>query len=107
MMKYLVTPLGRLRLLGFLEGTSLLILLFIAMPIKYMLDNPLMVKIVGQIHGILFILFVLQTIQTSIEYRWKFTSVTWKVLLASFIPFGTFYVDSKILSKQEEATTNA
>ncbi len=106
MMKYLVTPLGRLRLLGFLEGTSLLILLFIAMPIKYMLDNPLMVKIVGQIHGILFILFVLQTIQTTIEYRWKFTSVTWKVLLASFIPFGTFYVDSKILSKQE-ATTNA
>lgn len=104
MNKFFTTSLGRLRLLGFLEGMSFLVLLFIAMPLKYWMDSPMLVKVVGQIHGILFVLFVLQTLQTSIEHRWKFTSVTWKVLLASFVPFGTFYIDSKLLSKMEPAT---
>lgn len=92
---------GRLRLLGFFEGLSLLILLFIAMPLKYWFDSPAMTQSVGQAHGILFILFVVNTIIVSVVYNWKFTHVTWKVLLACVVPFGTFYVDKKILSKEE------
>lgn len=92
---------GRLRLLGFFEGLSLLILLFIAMPLKYWFGSPAMTQSVGQIHGILFLLFVANTIIVSVVYNWKFTQTTWKVLLACVVPFGTFYVDKKILSKEQ------
>ena len=94
--------LGRLRILGFLEGMSLLILLFIAMPVKYILHDESYVRTVGLIHGILFILFVINTMIVSREKGWKFTKTTWLVLLASFIPFGTFYIDYKILKRIEK-----
>ena len=99
MKKYINSTIGRFRLIAFLEGISLLILVFIAMPIKYGWGNPALVKSVGQIHGILFILFVLLAIQISIEQEWRFKTITWKVLAASFVPFGTFYIDKHILSK--------
>ena len=54
----LQTPIGRLRLMGFIEGMSLLILLFIAMPLKYWADYPMAVTIVGSVHGGLFILYL-------------------------------------------------
>lgn len=98
MKNLLNSSIGRLRVLGFLEGVSLLILIGIAMPVKYLFDNPALVKSVGPIHGILFLLFVFYTIMVAIEYRWKFTETTWKVLLACVIPFGTFYIDRKILA---------
>ena len=54
-------------------------------------------EVLGPIHGILFILFVINTISVGTEYHWKFSKTTWKVILASFIPFGTFYIDHHIL----------
>ena len=99
MIKFFNTNIGRLRLLGILEGLSLLVLIFIAMPVKYMLGNPALVKSIGPVHGVLFIFFVINAITVGVEYKWKFTEVTWKVVLASFIPFGTFYIDRTILSK--------
>ena len=48
-----------LRVVGLLEGLSFLLLLFIAMPMKYMFDNPVLVKYVGMGHGVLFILFLI------------------------------------------------
>jgi len=99
MKKYLNTSVGRLRLLGLLEGLSLIILVFIAVPVKYMGQNPGLVKAIGPIHGVLFLLFVINAISVSISQQWKFSEVTWKVLISCLIPFGTFYVDRKILSK--------
>lgn len=99
MIKFFNTNIGRLRLLGILEGLSLLVLIFIAMPVKYVLGNPALVKSIGPVHGVLFIFFVINAITVGVEYKWKFTEVTWKVVLASFIPFGTFYIDRTILSK--------
>lgn len=99
MNKYFSTNIGRLRIIGFLEGFSLLILIFIAMPMKYLYGNPALVKIVGQLHGILFLLFVFNTLSVGVEQKWRFKDTTWKVLLACVVPFGTFYIDSKILSK--------
>ncbi len=55
------------------------------------------VQTLGPIHGALFVLFVINTLSVGIEQQWKFTTTTWKVLLACMIPFGTFYIDKKIL----------
>lgn len=101
MKKYFTTTIGRLRLLAFLEGISLLILIFIAVPLKYYFGDPLMTKYLGSIHGALFLLFVFNALRTGIEQQWKFRETTWKVLAACFIPFGTFYIDYKILRKLE------
>ncbi len=103
MLKFITTNIGRLRLISLLEGLSLLALIGIAMPAKYLYQDPTLVKAIGPVHGILFLLFVMNTISVGIEYRWKFTQTTWKVLLACIIPFGTFYVDHKILSPLQEA----
>ena len=97
MKKILTTSIGRLRLLAFLEGCSLLILVFIAVPLKYLAANPTLVKSLGPIHGILFLLFVMNTLRIGVEQRWTFRATTGKVLLACIIPFGTFYIDRKIL----------
>ena len=99
MKKYFNSSIGFFRLIAFLEGISLLILVFIAMPIKYGLGDPTMVKLVGQAHGILFLLFVFYAFKVGAEQEWSFKTTTWKVLLSSFIPFGTFYIDKHILRK--------
>ncbi|GAB3274561.1 DUF3817 domain-containing protein [Larkinella harenae] len=99
MQKFIQTKLGRLRLIGFLEGLSLLVLIGIAVPLKYAGGDPSLVKAMGPIHGLLFLLFVLNTVSVGIERRWLFQETTWKVLVACFIPFGTFYIDYTILSR--------
>lgn len=99
MQTLLKTSVGRLRLIGYIEGFSLLVLLFIAMPLKYGADNPSLSKIMGPIHGALFLLFIINTLNVGVEQQWKFKKTTYKVMLACIIPFGTFYIDRKILSK--------
>jgi integral membrane protein len=61
--------------------------LLIAMPMKYIWDDPRLVRWVGMIHGVLFIAYVLIVLRTHVETRWKFSYTFWGVL-ASFIPFG-------------------
>lgn len=97
------TQLGRLRLIGYLEGISLLLLIFIAVPLKYWRQQPMLVKALGPIHGILFLWFIISTISVGVEKHWKFRQTTWKVLLACLIPFGTFYIDKHILKPIMEA----
>lgn len=97
MTKYFTTPIGRLRLLAFIEGISLLVLVFIAVPLKYYFYNPSLTKSLGPIHGALFLLFVFNALRIGVEQQWKFKETTWKVIIACFVPFGTFYIDYKIL----------
>lgn len=99
MFDLLKTNTGRLRIIGLLEGLSFLILLGINMPMKYFYDSPAGVKIVGPIHGILFILYIFYVFIVASEQQWKLFQTTWKFLLASVFPFGTFYVDYTILKK--------
>lgn len=96
MTDFLKTPLGRLRALGFVEGISFMLLVCIAMPLKYLFGFPQAVRVVGSLHGLLFVLYVLYVFQVQAEqrYSWK-TSVI--LILASFLPFGTFLTDAKIL----------
>lgn len=91
------SALGRLRLVGWLEGSSLLLLAGFAVPLKYMFDAPALVRIIGPVHGILFLLFIFQAISTGIEQQWRFRQTTWKVLVACLIPFGTFYINARLL----------
>lgn len=101
MTRFLSTKVGRLRLIGFLEGISLLVLIGIAVPMKYASDDPSLVKLMGPIHGFFFVIFVINALSVGIEYKWKFSQITWKVLLACMIPFGTFYIDYRILRRME------
>lgn len=99
MNKFFTTNIGRFRLLAFLEGMSLIALVFIGVPMKYMAGNPALVKSIGPLHGLLFLFYVAYTFSIAAENEWKFTKTTWIVLLASFVPFGTFYIDHTILKK--------
>lgn len=97
MKTFLNSTIGRLRLLAIIEGISLLILVFISVPLKQIYGVSTLSSILGPVHGILFLLFVMNTISVGTEQKWKFKQTTWKVLLACIIPFGTFYIDRKIL----------
>src|SRR5690606_33630714 len=85
MKHYFITSVGRLRLLAFLEGVSLLVLVFVAVPMKHFFDNPAAVKAIGPVHGALFLLFIFNALRVGVEERWKFRETTWKVLLACFV----------------------
>ena len=84
------------RIVSLLEGVSYLLLLFIATPIKYIQNNPEYVKLLGMPHGILFMLYVVLAIVIQKQMKWD-NKTLGIVLLASIIPFGTFYVDKKYL----------
>ncbi|AIF65458.1 DUF3817 domain-containing protein [Terribacillus saccharophilus] len=89
------------RIIGFLEGTSLLLLLFMAMPLKYMMDIPIFVTYIGAIHGGLFVLYVIWTGYTTLKVGW---GMKWAILalIASVIPFGYYILDMR-LQKTEYA----
>jgi len=84
---------------GIAEGISFILLLFIAMPVKYLAGNPTLVWYMGWVHGLLFMLYILALIAVKINLEWKFKK-TAIVFLASLIPFGTFILD-KSLRKEE------
>ncbi|MCU0444762.1 MAG: DUF3817 domain-containing protein [Microscillaceae bacterium] len=94
------TQLGRLRVLAFVEGVSFLIILFITMPLKYIFQMPEPNQVFGLAHGILFVLYVLAVVQIKIEQNWKLSTTFW-ALLASVVPFGTFWADKKIFQAIE------
>lgn len=79
-----------------LEGLSFLLLLFIAMPLKYIWDQPRMVELVGMYHGILFIAYIFGAIYLSKEMSWN-TKTLLIICLGSVLPFGPFYVERKYL----------
>ncbi|MBP1967734.1 DUF3817 domain-containing protein [Paenibacillus aceris] len=88
--------LNTLRYVGWAEGISFLILLGIAMPLKYALNLPQAVMFVGMAHGFLFVLYLLSIAWVTLLHRWS----VWRVLgafIAAFIPFGPFILERRIL----------
>lgn len=85
------------KFIAFWEGVSLLLLLFIAMPLKYIWQMPQMVSVVGMAHGVLFLAYVVLAFMVYSELKWSLKTLA-IVLLASIIPFGTFYIEKKYLS---------
>lgn len=90
---------GHLRIVGFIEGMSFLFLLGIAMPMKYMAGQPELVRITGMIHGVLFLLYVAYVIVVKFGYKWSIGKTS-LALLASLVPFGTFYADAKLFREE-------
>ena len=86
-------------MIAFAEGISFLTLLFIAMPMKYFMGMPEVVRIVGSIHGGLFVLYVGLLAMLHVRQRWPFSFSSY-ALLASVIPFGTFMLDKQLRKKE-------
>lgn len=91
--------LKKFRLIGLLEGVSFILLLFIAMPLKYMYGMPEAVKIVGMTHGILFILYVMMLAMAAKDFSWEM-KFNIQLFIASLLPFGTFVTDRKLKAYQ-------
>lgn len=92
------TTFSRFRLISFIEGISFLVLVFIAMPLKYLAGIPLAVKIAGMTHGILFILFVIALVMAYKKYSWNNT-LTFKLFVYSVIPFGFILIEKTIMKE--------
>ena len=86
------------KIVSFLEGVSYILLLLIAVPIKYIGGNEFWVKILGMPHGILFILYIIMACIIKKDQKWSNKEFL-IILIASLIPFGTFYVNNKLLKK--------
>lgn len=84
------------RLVSFLEGVSFILLLFVAVPLKYYGGNDSFVKMLGMPHGLLFVIYLIMAIMLKYELNWKMKTLS-IIVLASVIPFGTFYIDRKYL----------
>ena len=82
--------------IALLEGISLLLLLFFAMPMKYIYELPIYVKVIGMAHGLLFIAYIALAVMLKIEEKWPIKKFV-IVCIASIIPFGTFYIEKKYL----------
>ncbi len=85
------------QILGWAEGLSLLTLLFIAMPLRRILGEPAIVKHVGLVHGILFLMYVYTLTTTALNLKWSAKKSLLAFVLAS-VPFGTFWFDRKYVS---------
>jgi integral membrane protein len=90
-----IKVLKNFKIIAIAEGISFLVLLLIAMPLKYMLQIPEPVKYVGWAHGVLFVLYGILLLQVFIVVKWSFIK-TLVAFLVSFIPFGTFWLDARI-----------
>lgn len=92
---YFKSTMGRFRLAAVIEGISYLILLLVAMPLKYLAHYNHAVLYTGWVHGILFIIFLILLLTVWIKYKWSFGKVLFAFLM-SIIPFGTFMLDKKL-----------
>lgn len=84
-----------MRAIGTAEGTSFLLLLLIAMPLKYIGGNPGLVHLLGPIHGGLFLLYVVSVVAVAWILSWRWTDVL-LAFIASVVPFGPFIFEARL-----------
>ena len=84
------------KIVSFLEGVSYILLLFVGVPLKYWAGNAFLVKFLGMPHGLLFLAYIVIALLIRSRMKWNFQT-TFIVLIASLIPFGTFYTSKKYL----------
>ncbi len=101
-----INSLRRFRKVSIAEGVSFLLLLFIAMPLKYFADSPAMVKYVGWAHGVLFVAYLIVGLQTAIVCKWSIGRVALGVI-ASVLPFGPFVFEKSVKREEMDLTSQA
>lgn len=97
-------PIPLLRIVGMLEAVSFVLLVFVAMPLKYFWQQPLAVRYTGMAHGVLFVLFILALVRVVAVAKWPGSRAV-LVLIAALLPFGPFVIDRRM--KQWEAEFSA
>ncbi len=95
-----MSTLNLFRKVALVEAISYLLLLFVAMPFKYLMDMPLGVKYIGMAHGLLFVAYVVLLVMVWQERKWSFLKVV-GLFVGSLLPFVPFYLEKKL---KEEAT---
>jgi integral membrane protein len=98
-------PIPALRLVGLLEAVSFILLVFIAMPLKYVWRQPLAVRYAGLAHGILFVLFVVLLIRVTLVAKWPAVRAL-LVFIAALLPFGPFVIDRRMKQWDAEFVAN-
>ena len=101
--KVTMSQIRMFRMIALAEGVSFLTLLFIAMPMKYFMGMPEVVRVVGSIHGVLFLLYVGLLAMLHFRQRWSVIFSLY-AFVASIIPFGTFVLDKHL--REKEAVAN-
>lgn len=99
-----MSPIRRFRVTALAEGSSFLVLLFVAMPMKYVMGMPIAVRVVGPIHGILFLLYVAQLATLRTKQQWD-NRFSFFAFLASLLPFGPFIFDKHLRGKETATET--
>lgn len=94
-----------LRRLAKVEAISFLLLMGVAMPMKYLWDMPLAVKYVGWAHGVLFIWLCIVLVLVAMRLHWPM-SRSIMVFIASLVPFGPFLIDHKLVDKEDQEAAN-
>lgn len=102
MLREVNKPLGRLRLAGIIEGITLISLLLIAVPLKHLFGIPDAVSLIGPIHGIAFILYIVTLIDNFSGGGWSGRDMA-RTSVVAIIPFGTFLND-RFLARRARAT---
>ena len=97
----MINRVRNLRVAGIAEGISFILLLAVAMPLKYYMDMPIAVKVVGWAHGVLFMAYGLMVLLAIRAMRWNLFSVV-IALGASVVPFGTFVLDRQLRKRAQE-----
>lgn len=101
MLRALLHPVTAVRFTGIIDGCSLLVLLLVAMPLKYIADMPLAVTLAGSIHGGIFIVYVLAVLYAQLRLQWH-VKWTFFSILAAFLPFANFVLE-RIIRKNQTA----
>jgi len=99
-----MSELKKFRLINKIEGYSFIILLFIAMPLKYSFGYPVATKIAGMVHGLLFMAFVYQLLESMREVPFSKKEALYYFIL-SLVPFGSFYTDKLCKIKELQPVT--
>lgn len=94
-------PIRFLRHAALIEGVSFLVLLGIAMPLKYIWGEPMAVRIVGMIHGILFLGFCAALLNVKLKADWPISRAA-PVFAAALIPFGPWLIDRRLVHYEQE-----
>jgi len=95
------SALTRYRVMAYVVGVFLLLLVLVAMPLKYLADNEGPISIIGPMHGFLYMVYLLASLDLAVKSRWSVKKTLW-VLIAGTLPFVSFVVERKITREVQQ-----
>ena len=90
--------LTRFRVLAYVVGVGLLLLVLVAMPLKYLADRPTLVEVIGPLHGFLYMVYLVTAVDLAFRARWSPVR-TVLVMLAGTVPFVSFVAERRVTAE--------